>query len=51
MGTCFQSARMAYKAMSLRDADLERLKTDALLDPIRNEARFQAIERQLKFPE
>jgi hypothetical protein len=37
--------------MGLRDSGLERVKTDALLDPIRNEARFQAIERELKFPE
>jgi tetratricopeptide (TPR) repeat protein len=39
------------KAMGLRDSGLERVKTDALLDPIRNQARFQAIERELKFPE
>jgi hypothetical protein len=26
------------------------LKTDPLMDPLRNEPRFQAIERQLKFP-
>jgi TolB-like protein/Flp pilus assembly protein TadD len=37
-------------AMRLRDSDLESLKTDPLLDPLRNEPRFQAIERELKFP-
>ena len=37
-------------AMKLRDTGLEDLKTDPLLDPLRNEPRFQAIERALKFP-
>jgi len=37
-------------AMRLRDPGLEFLKTDPLMDPLRNEPRFQAIERQLKFP-
>jgi len=32
------------------DDDLLRLKVDPLLDPLRNEPRFQAIERALKFP-
>jgi hypothetical protein len=26
------------------------LKTDPLLDPLRKEPRFQAIEREMKFP-
>jgi hypothetical protein len=26
------------------------VKTDPLLDPLRKEARFQAIEQELKFP-
>jgi TolB-like protein/Flp pilus assembly protein TadD len=37
-------------AMRLRDPALESLKTDPLLDPLRKESRFQAIERELKFP-
>jgi tetratricopeptide (TPR) repeat protein len=37
-------------AIRLRDPGLEFLKTDPLLDPLRKEPRFQAIERQLKFP-
>ncbi len=37
-------------ALRLRDPGLEYLKTDPLLDPLRKESRFQAIERELKFP-
>jgi TolB-like protein/tetratricopeptide (TPR) repeat protein len=37
-------------AWRLRDPGLELLKTDPLLDPLRQEPRYQAIERQLKFP-
>jgi hypothetical protein len=29
---------------------LSDLKVDPLLDPLRKEPRFQAIERELKFP-
>jgi tetratricopeptide (TPR) repeat protein len=38
------------KAVRLRDSGLPNLKTDPLLDPLRDEPRFRAIERQLKFP-
>ena len=38
-------------AMRLRDPGLELLKTDPLFDPLRDEPRFQAIERALKFPD
>ena len=37
-------------ALRLRDSGFRRLKTDPLLDPLRKEPRFQAIERELKFP-
>jgi TolB-like protein/Flp pilus assembly protein TadD len=37
-------------ALRLRDPGLEYLKTDALMDPVRQDPRFQAIERELKFP-
>jgi len=37
-------------ALRLPDSGLELLKTDPLLDSIRQEPRFQAIERELKFP-
>jgi len=38
-------------ALRLRDPGLEWLKTDPLLDPLRKQPRFQAIERELKFPD
>jgi TolB-like protein/Flp pilus assembly protein TadD len=38
-------------AMRLRDVGLEQLKTDPLMDPLRQEPRFQAAMRELKFPE
>src|SRR5262249_31028258 len=37
-------------AMRVGDRALEFLKTDPLMDPLRKEPRFQAIERELKFP-
>jgi len=37
-------------AMRLRDPGFRRLKIDPLMDPLRKEPRFQAIERGLKFP-
>jgi TolB-like protein/Flp pilus assembly protein TadD len=37
-------------AMRNRDPYLEKLKTNASFDPLRSEPRFQAIERELKFP-
>jgi hypothetical protein len=37
--------------MRLRDPGLVYTKVDPLIDPLRNEPRFQAIQRQLKFPE
>jgi TolB-like protein/tetratricopeptide (TPR) repeat protein len=36
-------------AMRLRSPDLILLRTSQLLDPLRNEPRFQTIERELKF--
>jgi TolB-like protein/tetratricopeptide (TPR) repeat protein len=37
-------------AWRLRDPGLEALKTDPLMDPIRQEPRFQAVMGELKFP-
>jgi TolB-like protein len=39
------------KAMRLRDTGLSTLRVDPLMDPLRKEPRFQAIERELKFPD
>ena len=38
-------------AMRLRSPWLQWVKTDPLLDPLRKEPRFQAVERALRFPE
>jgi len=38
------------KAMRLRDPGLAGLRVDPLMDPLRKEPRFQAIEQELKFP-
>ena len=38
-------------AWRLRDPGLTFLKTDPLMDPLRQEPRFRAIEKALKFPE
>jgi TolB-like protein len=37
-------------AVRLRNSRLALLKTDPLMDPLRKEPRFKAIERELKFP-
>jgi TolB-like protein len=38
-------------ALRLRDPGLVFIKTEPLLDPLRQEPRFQAIQRQLQFPQ
>ncbi len=38
-------------ALRLHDVDLQGLKVEPLLDPLRKEPRFQEIERELKFPD
>ena len=38
-------------ALQLRDPQLINLKTEPLLDPLRKEPRFRAIERELGFPD
>jgi len=44
---------LTWLETSLRthDAGLPKLRVDPLLDPLRNEPRFQAVERELKFPQ
>jgi TolB-like protein/Tfp pilus assembly protein PilF len=49
-GNQAQALEWLETALRLRDPNLEGLKTDSFLDPLRKEPRFQAIERQLKFP-
>jgi TolB-like protein/tetratricopeptide (TPR) repeat protein len=38
-------------ALRLRDPGLVSLKTDPLMDPLRKEPRYQAVMRELKFPD
>jgi TolB-like protein len=38
-------------ALRLRDPGLSLLKTDPLMTPLRNEPRYQVVERELKFPD
>jgi len=49
-GNRAQALEWLDTALRLRDPGLEFLKTEPLLDPLRKEPRFQAIERELKFP-
>jgi TolB-like protein/tetratricopeptide (TPR) repeat protein len=49
-GNRAQALALLETALRLRDPGLEEMKTDPLMDPLRKEPRFQAIERQLKFP-
>jgi hypothetical protein len=49
-GNRTQALTWLETALRLRDSGLESLKTDPLLDPLREEPRFQEIERELKFP-
>ena len=45
-----KALEMLDTAMRWRVPDLSDLKTDPLMDPLRNEPRFQAVARELKFP-
>jgi TolB-like protein len=46
-----ESLRWLDVAVRLHDSGLLLLKVDPLLDPVRKQPRFQAIERELKFPD
>ena len=50
-GNRAQALEWLDTALRLRDPGLEFLKTEPLLDPLRKEPRFQAVMRELKFPE
>jgi serine/threonine-protein kinase len=49
-GNTLKALEWLETALQLRDPHLINLKTDQLLDPLRQEPRFKAIERELKFP-
>lgn len=49
-GDASNALRWLDRALKRRDAGLADLKTDPLMDPLRNEPRFQAVQRALKFP-
>lgn len=46
-----KALELLERAVRVHDAGLSFLKTDPLLDPLRNEPRFQAVLRELKFPD
>jgi serine/threonine-protein kinase len=50
-GDSAKALRSLNKALQVRHDWLLYLKVDELLDPLRREPRFQAIERALKFPD
>jgi hypothetical protein len=47
---CYCWQESPSSPLRLRDPGLIYVKTDRLMDPLREEPRFQAIERELKFP-
>jgi TolB-like protein/Tfp pilus assembly protein PilF len=49
-GNRADALRWLENALRMRNAELRSVKQDPLLDPLRKEARFQAIQRELKFP-
>jgi TolB-like protein len=50
-GNSAEALKWLSAAMRIHSLWLEWLRTDPLLDPLRKEPRFQAIERELKFPD
>jgi TolB-like protein/Flp pilus assembly protein TadD len=51
LGNVSKALEWLETAYRVRSSELETLKTDPAFDPLRNEPRFQAIERALKFPD
>ena len=49
-GNATKALESLATAMRVRDPGVAYVKADPLLDPLRKEPRFQAIERELKFP-
>jgi tetratricopeptide (TPR) repeat protein len=50
-GNTSQALESLELAARLRVPELRWLKVEPLMDPLRNEPRFQAVERTLKFPD
>jgi tetratricopeptide (TPR) repeat protein len=50
-GNASEALQWLETALRLRDGGLAYSKTDPLLDPLRKEPRFQAVMRELKFPD
>jgi TolB-like protein/Flp pilus assembly protein TadD len=50
-GDIAEALKWLDTASRLRDTDLLQMKTDPFMDPLRQEPRFQAVERELKFPD
>jgi len=50
-GNTTKALQWLETALRLHDPEFKWLKLDPWLDPVRNEPRFQAIERALKFPD
>jgi tetratricopeptide (TPR) repeat protein len=49
-GNQAQALEWLETALRLRDPGLENLKIDPLMDPLREQPRFQTVLRELKFP-
>ena len=49
-GSTAKALEWLERALRLRDMSLEWLRTDPLFDSLRQEPRFQAVERALNFP-
>ena len=49
-GNLAKSLEWLETALRLRDPGLRNLKTDPLMDPLRQEPRFQKVMKELKFP-
>jgi TolB-like protein len=49
-GNTAKALELLENSVRVRDVNLGYVKTDPLIDPLRKEPRFQAIERALKFP-
>ena len=49
-GNSLKALEWLETALKLRDPGLVTLKTDPLMDPIREEPRFKTVMRELRFP-